>query len=113
MCVCVCVLQAVEGAVVPLQGRVERFWGTLERAQWSTVDQGLVGAVDSVQGKLSTAFSGTIDFVTGLPQYQPVEEWLRGQNFSWGWYYKFQKWWHQWILWCTPKWEAFEVCAST
>ena len=51
-------------------------------------------------------------YAAAVPGFQAAEEWIRGNEFGWSNYLKVQRWWHQCILFCTPKWEAFEKWAK-
>ena len=105
-------VEKVEGVISPWSGKVEGWWAGVESSveKW---DSGLVHLVDKAGGGLGRVFSSTVDSATALPMYQSAEQWIRGNEFSWGWYIKVQRWWHQWILFCTPKWESFESWARS
>mmetsp|Transcript_57270 Transcript_57270/g.48376 ORF Transcript_57270/g.48376 Transcript_57270/m.48376 type:complete len:420 (+) Transcript_57270:1-1260(+) len=100
----------VEGALGPWRDTAGNWWAGVESGMWQW-DSGLVRVVDSVEAAFSRGVSATVNTATGLPFFQSAEQWVRGNEFGLTWYIKVQRWWHKWILFCTPKWDAFEVWA--
>jgi hypothetical protein len=103
-------VQGMEETVGPWRNQIMGWWSDVESGvgKW---DSRLVRLVDKTEEALDRVFSTTVNSATALPVYQSAEQWIRGNEFSLGWYIKVQRWWHEWILFCTPKWEAFEAWA--